>query len=125
MEKFQGHNFYGIECFVPHKNVKPKLDHDYYNKEIRRLKVKVRRAYSKRKLGDHYQEELRKLSKKLLTAKRETQETFLSSVLQDDGKSWSEFYKFVNRLKDNKKTIPSIKNCNGGHIIDPIEKKNS
>ena len=116
--------FEGIKSFVLHKILKPNPDPEYYNKEVRRLKVKVRRAYSKRKLGDHYQEELRKLSKKLLTAKREAQETFLSSILQDEGKFWSEFYKFVNTRKGNRESIPSIKDCKGGHITDPVVKAN-
>ena len=59
-----------------------------------------------------------------MTANREAQETFLSSVLQDEGKSWSEIYKFVSRHKGNRETIPSIKDCNGGHITDPAEKAN-
>jgi hypothetical protein len=33
-----------------------------YNKEVKRLKVKVRRAYNRRKLGEHYQAELKRLS---------------------------------------------------------------
>jgi len=36
--------FEGIERFVPHKILKPNPDPEYYNKEVRRLKVKVRRA---------------------------------------------------------------------------------
>jgi len=35
--------------------------------------------------------------------KTNAQETFLSSVLQNEGKSWSEFYRFVNRRKGNRK----------------------
>ena len=35
--------FEGIESFVPHKILKPNLDPEYYNKEVKRLKVKVRR----------------------------------------------------------------------------------
>ena len=89
----------GIEHFVPHKILKPNPDPEYYNKEVKRLKVKVRRTYSRRKLGDHYQAELKRLSRKLLTAKRNAQETFFSSVLQSEVKSWSEFYRFVNRRK--------------------------
>ena len=91
--------FEGIERFVPHKILKPNPDPEYYNKEVKRLKVKVRGAYKRRKLGEHYQAELKRLSKKLLTAKRNAQETFLSSVLQNEGKSWSEFYRLVNRRK--------------------------
>ena len=83
--------FEGIERFVPHKILKINLDSEYYNKEVKRLKVKDRRAYNRRKLGQQYQAQLKRLSKKFLTGKRNAQETVLSSVLQNDGKSWSEF----------------------------------
>ena len=82
--------FEGIEHSFLHKILKQNPDPEY-NKEVKQLKVKVRRAYNRRKLGKHYQAELKRLSKKLLTAKRNVQETFLSSVLQNEGKSWSEF----------------------------------
>ena len=82
--------------------LKPNPDPEYYNKEVKRLKVKVRKAYNRRKLGANYQAELKRLSKKLLSAKRNAQEIFLSSVLQNEGKSWSEFYRFVNRRKQGK-----------------------
>jgi len=98
-KNFKDIAFEGIESFVPHKILKINLDSEYYNKEVRRLKVKVGRAYNRRKFGQHYQADLKRLSKKLLTAKRKAQETFLSSVLQNDGKSWSEFYRFVKRCK--------------------------
>jgi hypothetical protein len=59
------------ERFVPHKILKPNPDPEYYNKEVKRLKIKVRRAYNRRKLGEHYQAELKGLSKKKsVTAKR-------------------------------------------------------
>jgi hypothetical protein len=41
----------------------------------------------RRKLGEHYHEELKRLSKKLLTAKRNAQEKFFSSVLKNEAKS--------------------------------------
>ena len=75
--------FEGIERFVPHKILKPNPDPEYYNNEAKRLKVKVRKAYNRRKLGEHYQVELKRLSRKLLTAKRIAQEIFLSAVLQN------------------------------------------
>jgi hypothetical protein len=61
------------KIFVPHKSLKHNPDPEYYNKEIRRLKVKFRRAYNKRELGDRYQAELKRLSKKLLKAERNAQ----------------------------------------------------
>jgi len=94
--------FEGVERFVPHKILKPNPDPEY-NKEVKRIKVKVRRAHNRRKLGEHYQAELKRLSKKLLAAERNAQEIFLSSVLQNEGKSWLEFYRFVNRRKGNGK----------------------
>jgi hypothetical protein len=89
------------------------------------LKVKVRRVYNKRKLGDHYQEELKRLSKELLVAKRKARETFLSSVLQNDGNWWAEFFKYVKRRKGNRENIPAIKGYNDNFITDPIEEANS
>jgi len=88
---------------------------------VKRLKLKVRRAYSRRKLGEHYRAELRRLSKRLLTAKRNAQETFLSSALQNEGKSWSDIYRFVNRCRGNRENIPVIKDCNGRLITDPVD----
>jgi hypothetical protein len=62
--------FEGIKRFVPHKILKLNPDPEYYNKEVKRLKVKVRRAYNRRKLGELYIAELKRLSKKLLAAKK-------------------------------------------------------
>jgi hypothetical protein len=89
--------------------VKQNPNPEYYNKEIKRLKVKVRRAYSRRKLGERYQAELKRLSKKLLTAKRNAQGTFLSAVLQNESKSWSEVYRYVNRREGYSENIPTMK----------------
>jgi hypothetical protein len=60
-----------------------------------------------------------------LTAKRNAQETFLSSILQNEGKPWSEFYRVVNRHKGNKENTPVMKDCNGGQITDPVDKANN
>jgi hypothetical protein len=73
--------FEGIERFVPQKVLSRNPDPEYYTKEVRRLKVKVRTVYNKRKAGQHYQAVLKRLSKKLLIAKNKAQETFLSLVL--------------------------------------------
>jgi hypothetical protein len=43
--------FEGIERFVQHKILKPNPDPEYYNKEVKRLKAKVRRVNNRRKLG--------------------------------------------------------------------------
>jgi len=66
-----------IERFVPHKTLRKNLDPEYFNKEIKRLKSKVRKEYNRRKLGVHCTEKLKKLSKQLLAAKKLAQEAFL------------------------------------------------
>jgi len=55
---------------------------DQLNKEGKQLKVKVRRAYNKRKLGENYQAELKRLSKNLLRAKEMHRKY-----------SWAQYYK--------------------------------
>ena len=99
-------------------------DPKYYNKEVKRLKVKFRRVNNKRKLGQRYQVELKKLSKELLAAKKTAQETFLRSVLWNEGNCWSEFYKYVKSQKRNKEIIPVIKDHNETVITDNTEKVN-
>jgi hypothetical protein len=45
--------------------------------------------------------------------------------LNNEGKCWPEFYKYVKRREGSRENIPAIKDCNGRPIIDPIEKTNS
>ena len=97
--KFKDIILEGVERFVLHKTLKRNPDREYYNREVKCLKVKVRRAYNRRKLGEHYKQELRQLSQKLLSAKRIAQETFLRSLLQNEGNSWAGF---TGMLKDVK-----------------------
>jgi hypothetical protein len=47
-----------VECFVPHKILRKNSNPEYYNKDIKRLKAKVRKAYNRRKLGVQYMEKL-------------------------------------------------------------------
>ena len=88
--------FESIERFVPHKILRKNPD-PQYNKEVKRFKVKVRIVYNKRKLGQRYQLELKRLSKELLAANKTAHETFLLSILRNEGNCWSEFYKYVER----------------------------
>jgi hypothetical protein len=110
---------------VPHKILSRGPDPEYYNRGIRRLKINVRRVNNKRKFGEHYQEELRRLCKGLLVAKRKAQETFLCSVLQNEGKCWAVFFKYVKRRKGNRENIPANNGYNDNLITDPIENANS
>jgi hypothetical protein len=51
-----------------HKILRKNPDFEYYNKDMKRLKVKVRKVYNERKLRQPYQTELKRLSKELLAA---------------------------------------------------------
>ena len=65
-----------------------------------------------------------KLSTELLAAKRTAQQTFLLSVLRNEGNCLSEFYKYVKRRKGNREIIPAIKDNNGTIITETTEKAN-
>jgi len=66
-----------IERFVRHKILRKNRDPEYYSKEVKRLKIKLRKAHNGRKLGVHYLEELKRLSKQLLAVKKTAQRRFL------------------------------------------------
>jgi len=68
---------------------------------------------------------MKRQSRQLLTAKKNAQEAYLRSVLQNEGKCWTEFYKYVKRRKGNRENIPAIKDCNDRPIRVSIEKANS
>ena len=68
--------------------------------------------------------ELKRVPKELLAAKKTAQETFLWSLLRNEGNCWSEFYKYVKRWKGNREIIPAIKNRNRMIITDSTEKAN-
>ena len=67
-----------IKPYVPKKILSKNSDPEYYNKEVKRLKLKVRKMYSKRKCGQPYQANLKRLSKELLVAKKKAQKTFFT-----------------------------------------------
>jgi len=103
-----------VECFIPHNILKINSDPEYYNKDIKRLKSKFRKVYKKRKLGVHYMDKLKHLSKQLLAEKKRIQETYLKSILSKECKCWSDFYTYVKRRKGSRENIPGIKDGSGG-----------
>jgi len=50
--------FEGIKRYIAQKILGKNPDPEYYNKEVKRLKVKVRKMYSMRKFGKSYQADL-------------------------------------------------------------------
>jgi hypothetical protein len=69
--------FEGIKHYVPQKILSKNPDPEYYNKEVKQLKVKIRKMYNKRKFEQPYQAEQRCISKELLVAKK-AEETFFT-----------------------------------------------
>jgi hypothetical protein len=69
--------FKGIERFVPHKILKANPDPEYYNKKVKRLKVKFRKAYNRRKLGEHYKADLKGLFNKIVDSEKKSTGNFL------------------------------------------------
>jgi hypothetical protein len=121
MEKFPL-VFENIERFVPHKILKKILDLEYCNGDVQQLKVRVRRAYNRRKLGEHFQADLMRLSGQLLAAgpppqKKDPQGTYLCSVLQNKSNCWTESCNYVKRHKVNRENISAIEDCNGRHCL--------
>jgi hypothetical protein len=51
--------FESIERFISHIILNKISDPDYYNKKVKKLKLNVRKAYNRRKLGQQYREELK------------------------------------------------------------------
>ena len=103
---------------------KPPPDPEYYTRGIKKLKIKVRKAYIKRKLGTLHTDKFKQLSLNLLSAKKKAQETYLKSILSKEGKSWAEFYKYVKSRRRNRESVPAIKDGNGQNITDPAGKAN-
>ena len=55
--------FEGIKHYVAKKILGKNLDPEYYDKEVKQLKVKVRKTYNKRKYGQPYPADMKQLSK--------------------------------------------------------------
>jgi hypothetical protein len=63
----------------------------------------VRKAYNKRKQGEHYQAQFKRLSKELLAAKRKSQEKFLCKVLQNEGNAGQSSSSMLKDVKEIEK----------------------
>jgi hypothetical protein len=61
----------------------------------------------------------------LLLAKRKCTGDILRSIVKNEGKCWTEFWKYVKRRNGNGENIPAIKDGNGWLITGWTEKANS
>ena len=95
-----------IKCYIPKKKILSKNPcPEYYNKEVKQLKVKVRKIYNKRKFGQPYQADLKRLSKELLVAKKKAQDTFLRSILQTKSVAGRSSVSMLSDVKEIEKTF--------------------
>jgi hypothetical protein len=76
-KRFKEIIFENINRLVSYKILRKNLDSEYYNKKDKRLNIKVRTVHNKRKIGQRYQVELKKLSKVVLKAKKTSQAAFM------------------------------------------------
>jgi hypothetical protein len=67
--------FEGIKCHEPKKTLSNNPNPGYYNRAVKRLKVKVRKVYNQSKYSQNIQVELIRLSKELPLAKKKAPET--------------------------------------------------
>jgi len=71
MKNFKEIVFERIGLFSTKKNLGKKIGiPEYYNREVKRLKLKVRKAYNRRKLDEFLQADLKCLSRQLLAEKK-------------------------------------------------------
>jgi len=77
-------------------------------------------VYNKRKLGKQYQEELKRLSKELLAAKKLHRRHFCDHYYEMKATAGQS----STRRKENREIIPPIKDHNGKIITDTNEKAN-
>jgi hypothetical protein len=62
--------FEGTKCYVSRKMLSKNSDPEYYNREVKRLKARVRKVYNRSKYGQNHQTELKRLSTELLLLRR-------------------------------------------------------
>jgi hypothetical protein len=101
-------------------------------RELKWLKVKGRRAYNRRKLGKHFQVDLKRLFRQLLAAAVAAatggggcRKTYLQSKVHNESQCWTELYKYVKQHKGIRENISAIKDCNGRINTDSVFKANS
>ena len=93
--------------------------------------VKVRRAYNRGKLCEHFQADLKRLFRQLLAATvaaergGNSKETYLQSMVHNEDKCWTEFYKYVKQHKGSRVNIYAFKDCNGRLTTNSVDKVNS
>jgi len=82
--------------------------------------------YNKRKIWQCYRAELKRLSKELVAGKKKRlRKHFYVRSYKNEGRCWTEFYKYIKHRKGNRGNIPAIKDYNGKLITNSLEKASS
>jgi hypothetical protein len=94
-----------MKRYVPENILSEILDLERFNKDVKQLKVKVRKVYKKRKFGQPYQTELKLLFKELLVAKRKAQENLLRSPCKTKVEAEQSSVSMLNDVKEREKVF--------------------
>jgi len=81
-KRFKEIVFESIHRFDQHKILRKNPVPEYYNNEVKWLKVKVRRAHNKRIIEQRYQLEMKRLSNELMAAKKLHRKYFCSQYYE-------------------------------------------
>lgn len=108
------------EEFIPSKTISENSDPEYYNKEVKALKKKVRQAYIKYRRHNASKEELERMREKLENAKAEALNEYLIEIMQKNNKnkSWKSMYRHINNFKRGSQQIPGLKVEGKTYILD-------
>jgi hypothetical protein len=102
-----------------------RADPDYYNKDVKKLKLMVRKGYNRR---NSWQPAVSRGTEATIKAIAISQTKCAGDIFEDciknEGNCWTEFYKYVKRRKSNRKNIPAIKVISGRLFTDSIENAN-
>lgn len=107
-----------IRKFVPFKLLKHNPDPEYYTREIRSLKRKVRKAYNKRHASSELMQKFKSLARELVLKKKAAHDSYMQNLFGSDGNGWKNFYRYVRRRKGNSNDLSMIMSSDGKIYTD-------
>ena len=110
-----------IDKFVPFKVLKQNPGQEYYTREIRRLKRKLKKAYNKRRDSYMHMQKFKLLSKELININKAAHENYMLNLLGGSGDGWKKSYAYVRRRKGNSNDLAMIMSGDGRLITEKQE----
>jgi len=92
-----------IKRYVPQQILSKNPDPECYNKEVKRIEVKVRKMYNKREFGQPYKAELKGLSKDLLMQRRRLRKYFYIRFYKKKIDAWQSSISMLYDVKEIEK----------------------